>query len=102
MLKMRVQVCDVFWSRRNASDSSLSVKIMVKSTFPLIDPMTVSSSHVTFFPSCLRCSHISLIVRPMRHLAFVLVTGFLCGFLRVPAKGRSCFFALNSPSAIHP
>jgi len=85
MLNIRVQVCDVFWSRRNPSARPLVGKIIVKSTFPLTDPMTVSSSHGTTSACSLSHSHISRMVLPTRHLAFVFVSGLFLGLRLLPA-----------------
>ena len=98
MLNILVQVWAVFSSRRKASARPVSGKTIVKRTFPLIEPMTVSSSHGTTPACCLSHSHISRMVRPTRHFAVVLVSGFLCGFLLLPAKGMSLPLAVKSPS----
>ena len=101
MLTMRVKVCGVFASLRNAR-GNFSRIMNVNSTLPLIEPMTVSASVGTTPGFALSHSRRSACVRPMRHFALVFVSGLLCGLRRVPAKGRSCFFAAKSPLSIHP
>ena len=85
---------------RGAANYARTMK--VKSTLPLIEPITVSASVGTTSGFALSHSSKSAYVRPTRHLALVFVSGFLRGLRRVLAKGRSCFFAVKSPSSIHP
>ena len=103
MLKMRVVVCDVFESLRKASASLLFGKHIVYSTLPEMEPTTVSTS-VGVTPGCAWSqAWSSFMVRPTRHFAFVLVSGFLCGLRREQANGSMERPApANSPSLIHP
>ena len=73
---MRVNVWDVFWSRRNAS-GSFRRTMKVNSTLPLTEPITVSASVGTTPGFSLSHSSMSAWVLPTRHLAHVLDSGLL-------------------------
>ena len=70
---MRVQVCEVRASLRNASMSP-HVNISVNRTLPPMAPMTVSSSTTRTPKLSARNAQNSSYVRPTRHFASVFVT----------------------------